>query len=463
MGNAGCGVESSGTGQVDIHVLGHADQVIIECTLDGALEVGALKQYIHGRTGTPVPLQNLQQVLDSEALDEDTSLMDVNLSCGLADLTATSPRSPLLVKMAVHAGPFAVRACPRNPVRLWDLGSNSPIYTFPTGSHLVNCMAASWESHRLLCGGAGLKVFNLGTGMCTKTLTLPGTASSTGEDEIVCLALDSLGRSCVCGTSAGKLILWDLEASKPSPWIIHEHARRVLCVEADFQLSLFVSASQDGAVDLKDADANRITHLEGHRSWVQSMRADFPSERLLTGSVDGSLKLWDLKSACVIMTLDGHKNLVKSVDMSWEIQQALSCDLDGSMILWDLESGSTLREFCCSNGVTSLTADLSARRALTGSKDRILRLWSLETGSCLADFRGHPQAITALLVDWQALLARNGPIDWKTLEHKASISEVRPRNSKVCHSYDAYEEDDEEALLPDDMPSIFMQLPSRQV
>ena len=63
-------------------------------------------------------------------------------------------------------------------------------------------------------------------------------------------------------------------------------------------------------------------------------------------------------------------------------RHALSGSYDGTLRLWELETGAELHRFEGHEyAVTTVTALADGRRALSGSYDRTLRLWDLETGA----------------------------------------------------------------------------------
>ena len=73
---------------------------------------------------------------------------------------------------------------------------------------------------------------------------------------------------------------------------------------------------------------------------------------LVSGSDDGTLKIWDLKTYQEIRTLSGHESWINSV--------AVSAD---------------------------------TKHIISGGSDNILRLWCFHTGKLLSCFEGHSNDI----------------------------------------------------------------------
>jgi WD40 repeat protein len=78
-------------------------------------------------------------------------------------------------------------------------------------------------------------------------------------------------------------------------------------------------------------------------------------------------------------------------------QRAVSGSEDGTLRLWDLETGASLRTLAGhTGGVSAVLAD--GRRALSGSWDNTLRLWDLETGESLRTIKGHTDGVNDVFV-----------------------------------------------------------------
>ena len=64
---------------------------------------------------------------------------------------------------------------------------------------------------------------------------------------------------------------------------------------------------------------------------------------------------------------------------------------DYTVRLWDLETGEQLRAFTGHAGEVRSVAVTGDGRLVTGSDDRTARLWDLETGEELRAFSGHEE------------------------------------------------------------------------
>jgi tRNA A-37 threonylcarbamoyl transferase component Bud32 len=98
--------------------------------------------------------------------------------------------------------------------------------------------------------------------------------------------------------------------------------------------------------------------------------------RLLSGSLDGSVCLWDVESGKELCHCQGHRNEVTSVAFSPDGRRALSGSADWTVRLWDLESG---RQVCVCRGhtasVRTVAFSLDGGILLSGGADGTVRVW----------------------------------------------------------------------------------------
>ncbi len=75
----------------------------------------------------------------------------------------------------------------------------------------------------------------------------------------------------------------------------------------------------------------------GHSSRVMALSV-MDERHVVSGALDGTLKLWNVESGEIVRTLVGHTNSVMTV-AAVEGQLAVSGSDDGTLRLWDLKTG----------------------------------------------------------------------------------------------------------------------------
>ena len=100
---------------------------------------------------------------------------------------------------------------------------------------------------------------------------------------------------------------------------------------------------------------------------------------VFSGSVDKSLKQWELATGQCINTFEGHLATVSCVRISGDGRWAISAGSDTTLRLWDLSSKQCVRTFeDKSNFFVSASISDDGALAFTASLDNTLRFWKLQ-------------------------------------------------------------------------------------
>lgn len=106
----------------------------------------------------------------------------------------------------------------------------------------------------------------------------------------------------------------------------------------------------------------------------------------------------DSTTGKITYTLKGHTDEITSVAVSADGRYALTGSGDGTARLWDASTGQLVRIFYnfVNAAITVVALNFDGRYALTGSRNSTVRLWDCATGTCMKTLVGHTQRITAV-------------------------------------------------------------------
>ncbi|KAJ3172675.1 SCF ubiquitin ligase complex subunit cdc4 [Geranomyces variabilis] len=151
------------------------------------------------------------------------------------------------------------------------------------------------------------------------------------------------------------------------------------------------SMSSPAAGDAASANPFFKHCLRGHSDSVRAIAGY--GNRLVSGSYDSTVRIWNIDTGTVVFTCRGHREKVYSVGYSHELKRAVSGSMDASVKIWCTNTGTLLFDL---NGHTSLVGllELSPQYLVSAAADTTLRVWSPTTGHCLANLTGHAAAIT---------------------------------------------------------------------
>ncbi|ELR16482.1 Fbox domain containing protein [Acanthamoeba castellanii str. Neff] len=192
-------------------------------------------------------------------------------------------------------------SCSRDQtVKIWDVGLGDCLTTLSGHSHAVNCV--QFKDNVIVSGDRGghLKVWDFRAGTCIKTM-------STGLDVVQCV---------------------EFVGGRPNELIVAGGSSR--SDEKKYPLEIW---------DLMLGSA--VTSLYGHTGFNWAMQYDQPSGKLVTGGADRSIRVWDVKeSKCEGEVLDRAKGRASNhADSIYTLQfssnRVVSGSKDKTLKVWN--------------------------------------------------------------------------------------------------------------------------------
>ena len=121
--------------------------------------------------------------------------------------------------------------------------------------------------------------------------------------------------------------------------LFYKKSSSFFCMAMFSNEEIIVTGGLDGFIRVWNTKHGNQCHvLKKHKSPVYALAIDSGDSIMLSGSHDCSVILWDLKSTKHLKIFKGHESAVGSVLISKSSKVGFSGSLDGTVKIWDLEN-----------------------------------------------------------------------------------------------------------------------------
>ncbi len=135
------------------------------------------------------------------------------------------------------------------------------------------------------------------------------------------------------------LRLWDLKKAKTHKYFV-SHEKDCLSCSFSADNRLIASGGMDKNIKIWNtvAECKFTVEEDNHTDWVSAVRfsPDTKDNILVTGSWDGTIKVWDSTTMTLQNTFVGHTNAVTSLAFAAKTCFLASGGKDGNIILWNV-------------------------------------------------------------------------------------------------------------------------------
>lgn len=197
-----------------------------------------------------------------------------------------------------------------------------------------------------------------------------------------------------------QIFLWDVTTSR----VIRKfrgHTSEVNSVCYSDNCNIFISGGYDQTVrawDCRSRSVDPIQVMKVCKDSVMSVRC-LENGDLLAGSVDGTIRRFDVRSGSVVTDLLHHA--VTSVESSKDGRYTLASCMGGCVRLLDMKSGQLLGSYRGHiHSYSKIEAGFSPDESMIigSSEDGKIYLWDLVQGNIVEKFQGHAAAVTSLSI-----------------------------------------------------------------
>jgi WD40 repeat protein len=142
-----------------------------------------------------------------------------------------------------------------------------------------------------------------------------------------------------------------------------------------------------------------VRTLEGHTDWVMAIAVAAEGQRVISGSNDWTLRVWNLSNGSLLQTLNLHSGGARSVAVTPDGERVVFASCFGcTPSVWDLH-GTSIRTLIGHSGeVMAVAVTPDGQCAVSASEDRTVRTWNLASGALLRTLEGHSGRVIGVAV-----------------------------------------------------------------
>ena len=127
------------------------------------------------------------------------------------------------------------------------------------------------------------------------------------------------------------------------------------------------------------------------------MEVSLDNQRLITGSRDQSLKVWDIRTGKCLKTLSPGRTCVLCMKTTHRLDEIVCGSANSFINMWDIEKGICIGVLQGHTGPVFCIELLASNDMLvSGSLDTTVKIWSLESQRCLRTLKGHRKEVRCL-------------------------------------------------------------------
>jgi F-box and WD-40 domain protein 1/11 len=179
---------------------------------------------------------------------------------------------------------------------------------------------------------------------------------------------------------------------------LHGHEDSVYCL-AWVGNDRLVSGSRDKTIKLWDVNTGECikTIKDEHNGSILCIRVDHENKMLLTGSSDATCSIWSLPDLQCITRLRGHGHSVLDVCVVGNL--VVTSSRDHTLRVWDKSTGTELRQLTGHLASVNALEPINSSRVASASGDSTIKIWDIETGECLRTLTGHQLGLACVRFD----------------------------------------------------------------
>ncbi|XP_029054181.1 autophagy-related protein 16-1 isoform X2 [Osmia bicornis bicornis] len=225
-------------------------------------------------------------------------------------------------------------------------------------------------------------------GLPTAVPTKVSVTFNAHDGEVYAVKWSPVERILATGGADRKVKLWNItKGTSESKGILVGSNAGVMSVDFDSTGTLILGASNDYASRVWTVSDLRLKHtLTGHCGKVMAAKFLGEPSKVVTGSYDRTLKIWDLRSKACIETKFAGSSCNDLVTSDGAGSTIISGHFDQRIRFWDTRAESSSNDILLEGKVTSLDLSRDANYLLSCVRDDTLKLIDLRMKKIIGSF-----------------------------------------------------------------------------
>lgn len=177
-----------------------------------------------------------------------------------------------------------------------------------------------------------------------------------------------------------------------------------------------LSTSLDGTVKVWNVEPGKCILSQSMRTFTPSgsnFIAFAPDEKsVASAGSNGTIQIWNMASGACILTLAEHSAEISSICFTPDGEKLISTSFDTTIKIWDMKSRASIRTLRGHKAeITTAILTSNGKSLISGGGDGAIKIWDVESDRCTATLEGNKTSITSLATSLDEKLLISGSCD----------------------------------------------------
>ncbi|CAO2833515.1 unnamed protein product [Amaranthus hypochondriacus] len=195
---------------------------------------------------------------------------------------------------------------------------------------------------------------------------------------------------------------WDVETGKQIKKMAEHSSFVNSCCPARRGPPLVVSGSDDGTAKLWDMRQRGAIQTFPDKYQITAVCFSDASDKIYSGGIDNDVKVWDVRKNEVMMTLQGHQDMITGMSLSADGSYLLTNGMDCKLCIWDMRPYAPQNrcvkvleghQHNFEKNLLKCAWSPDGSKVTAGSADRMVYIWDTTSRRILYKLPGHTGSV----------------------------------------------------------------------